>query len=101
MIRRPPRSTLFPYTTLFRSKVRAMQIIAELEPTARGAYCGAIGYVSVTGALDTSIVIRTYLVLGRDVYFQVGGGIVADSDPEQEYRETLDKARGLVAALTP
>jgi len=82
-------------------KVRAMQIIAELEPTARGAYCGAIGYVSVTGALDTSIVIRTYLVLGRDVYFQVGGGIVADSDPEQEYRETLDKARGLVAALTP
>ena len=82
-------------------KVRAMQIIAELEPTARGAYCGAIGYVSVTGALDTNIVIRTYLVLGRDVYFQVGGGIVADSDPEQEYRETLDKARGLVAALTP
>jgi len=82
-------------------KVRAMQIIAELEPTARGAYCGAIGYVSVTGALDTNIVIRTYLVRGRDVYFQVGGGIVADSDPEQEYRETLDKARGLVAALTP
>ena len=82
-------------------KVRAMQIIAELEPTARGVYCGAIGYVSVTGALDTNIVIRTYLVRGRDVYFQVGGGIVADSDPEQEYRETLDKARGLVAALTP
>jgi para-aminobenzoate synthetase component 1 len=82
-------------------KVRAMQIIAELEPTARGVYCGAIGYVSVTGALDTNVVIRTYLVLGRDVYFQVGGGIVADSNPEQEYRETLDKARGLVAALTP
>ena len=82
-------------------KVRAMQIIAELEPTARGAYCGAIGYVSVTGALDTNIVIRTYLVLSRDVYFQVGGGIVADSDPEQEYRETLDKARGLIAALVP
>ncbi|HEX4573891.1 MAG TPA: aminodeoxychorismate synthase component I [Gemmatimonadales bacterium] len=82
-------------------KVRAMQIIAELEPTQRAVYCGAIGYVSVTGALDTSVVIRTYLVLGRDVYFQVGGGIVADSDPEQEYRETLDKARGLVAALAP
>jgi para-aminobenzoate synthetase component 1 len=49
--------------------------------------------------MDTSIVIRTYLVLGDDVYFQVGGGIVADSDPEQEYRETLDKARGLIAAL--
>lgn len=80
-------------------KIRAMQIIAELEPTQRGVYCGSIGYLSVTGALDTSIVIRTYLVLGEDVYFQVGGGIVADSDPEQEYRETLDKARGLISAL--
>jgi para-aminobenzoate synthetase component I len=82
-------------------KVRAMQIIAELEPTQRAAYCGSIGYASVTGALDTSIVIRTCLVVGRDVYFQVGGGIVADSDPAQEYRETLDKARGLIAALEP
>jgi len=82
-------------------KVRAMQIIAELEPTQRAAYCGSIGYLSFSGALDTSIVIRTCLVLGRDVYFQVGGGIVADSDPEQEYRETLDKARGLIAALAP
>ena len=82
-------------------KVRAMQIIAELEPTARGVYCGAIGYLSTSGALDTSIVIRTYLARGRDVYFQVGGGIVADSDPEQEYRETFDKAQGLIAALRP
>ncbi len=82
-------------------KVRAMQIIAELEPTRRGVYCGAIGYWSTTGAFDTSIVIRTYLVLGDVVYFQAGGGIVADSDPEQEYRETLDKAGGLIAALVP
>jgi para-aminobenzoate synthetase component I len=82
-------------------KVRAMQIIAELEPTRRGVYCGAIGYWSVTGGFDTSIVIRTYLVLGDVVYFQAGGGIVADSEPEQEYRETLDKARGLIAALLP
>jgi para-aminobenzoate synthetase component 1 len=82
-------------------KVRAMQIIAELEPTQRAAYCGSIGYLSLSGALDTSIVIRTCLVLGRDVYVQVGGGIVAESDPEQEYRETLDKARGLIAALAP
>ncbi|HKW41557.1 MAG TPA: aminodeoxychorismate synthase component I [Gemmatimonadales bacterium] len=80
-------------------KVRAMQIIAELEPTQRAVYCGAIGYLSRSGALDTSIVIRTCLVLGRDVFVQVGGGIVADSDPELEYRETLDKARGLIAAL--
>jgi para-aminobenzoate synthetase component I len=82
-------------------KVRAMQIIAELEPTPRAVYCGSIGYWSVTGTLDLSIVIRTCLALGRDVYFQVGGGIVADSDPEEEYRETLDKAGGMVAALTP
>jgi para-aminobenzoate synthetase component 1 len=82
-------------------KVRAMQIIAELEPTQRAVYCGSIGYLSRTGALDASIVIRTCLVLGRAVYAQVGGGIVADSDPEQEYRETLDKARGLIAALVP
>jgi len=82
-------------------KVRAMQIIAELEPTQRAVYCGSIGYLGVTGALDASIVIRTYLALGGVVYFQAGGGIVADSDPDQEYRETLDKARALIAALTP
>jgi para-aminobenzoate synthetase component I len=80
-------------------KVRAMEIIAELEPTRRGVYCGSIGYISASGAMDTSIVIRTYLVLGGQVYFQAGGGIVADSDPELEYRETLDKARGLIEAL--
>ena len=82
-------------------KVRAMQIIAELEPTQRAVYCGSIGYLAPTGALDLNIVIRTYLVVGGTVYFQVGGGIVADSDPEEEYRETLDKARGLIAALAP
>jgi para-aminobenzoate synthetase component 1 len=81
-------------------KLRAMEIIAELEPTQRGVYCGSIGYVSATGAMDTSIVIRTYLALGGQVYFQAGGGIVADSDPELEYRETLDKARGLIQTLT-
>ncbi len=80
-------------------KVRAMEIIAELEPTQRGVYCGSIGYVSVTGAMDTSIVIRTYVALNGQVYFQAGGGIVADSDPELEYRETLDKARGLIETL--
>ncbi len=80
-------------------KVRAMEIIAELEPTQRGVYCGSIGYVSATGAMDTSIVIRTYLALDGQVYFQAGGGIVADSDPELEYAETLDKARGLIETL--
>jgi para-aminobenzoate synthetase component 1 len=80
-------------------KVRAMEIIAELEPSRRAVYCGSIGYLSVTGAMDTSIVIRTYLALRGRVYFQAGGGIVADSDPELEYRETLDKARALIGAL--
>jgi para-aminobenzoate synthetase component I len=80
-------------------KVRAMEVIAELEPTQRGVYCGSIGYISVTGDMDTSIVIRTYLALRDRIYFQAGGGIVADSDPELEYRETLDKARGLIETL--
>ncbi len=82
-------------------KVRAMEIIAELEPSRRGVYCGSIGYLSVTGVMDTSIVIRTYQAVHGRVYFSAGGGIVADSDPEQEYRETFDKARALIRALTP
>lgn len=80
-------------------KIRAMQIIAELEPTQRGPYCGAIGYLGADGSMDTSIVIRTYCLRGRDLSFQVGGGIVADSDPASEYEETLDKARALIDVL--
>jgi para-aminobenzoate synthetase component 1 len=80
-------------------KVRAMEIIAELEPTRRGVYCGSIGYLSATGAMDSSIVIRTLVASGGEVYFQAGGGIVADSDPELEYRETLDKVAGLIGVL--
>ncbi len=82
-------------------KVRAMEIIAELEPSQRSIYCGSLGYSSITGALDTSIAIRTVIApAGRGrVYFSAGGGIVADSDPEQEYRETLHKARGMIDAL--
>ena len=80
-------------------KLRAMEIIAELEPSRRGVYCGSIGYWSVTGELDTSIAIRTAVVRNGRVYFNAGGGIVADSDPADEYQETLDKARGLIDAL--
>ena len=80
-------------------KVRAMEIIAELEPSRRGVYCGSLGYMSVTGELDTSIAIRTAVVRDGRIYFNAGGGIVADSKPEQEYRETLDKARGIIDAL--
>jgi para-aminobenzoate synthetase component I len=80
-------------------KIRAMEIIAELEPTSRGPYCGAIGYLSADGAMDTNIVIRTYCIHGRDLTFQVGGGIVADSDPQAEYNESLDKAKALIEVL--
>jgi para-aminobenzoate synthetase component 1 len=80
-------------------KVRAMEIIAELEPTRRGVYCGSLGYLGADGEMDTSIAIRTCVTRGDCVYFQAGGGIVADSDPEQEYRETLDKARGIIRTL--
>lgn len=80
-------------------KIRSMEIIEELEPVKRSIYTGAIGYISFDGNMDTSVVIRTFLVKGRDVYFQVGGGIVADSDPEAEYEETLHKAKGLMEAL--
>jgi para-aminobenzoate synthetase component 1 len=80
-------------------KIRAMEIIAELEPVARGAYCGSLGYVGFDGSMDTSILIRTFTVGKGWVQFPVGGGIVADSDPEAEYAETLHKAEGLLRAL--
>jgi para-aminobenzoate synthetase component I len=80
-------------------KIRAMEIIAELEPTARGPYCGSIGWLGFDGWMDTSVTIRTYAVRGRTVAFQAGGGIVADSEPAAEYEETLDKARALIEAL--
>jgi para-aminobenzoate synthetase component 1 len=82
-------------------KIRAMEIIAELEPTRRGPYCGSIGYIGFDGSMDTSIVIRTYAIRDRRVTFQAGGGIVADSTPADEYAETLAKARALIAALLP
>ena len=81
-------------------KVRAMEIIAELEPTARGPYCGALGYVGFDGSMDTSILIRT-IVAGRGWWQAgVGGGIVAQSDPAAEYEETWHKAEGLLRALS-
>jgi para-aminobenzoate synthetase component 1 len=80
-------------------KIRAMEIIAELEPTSRGPYCGSIGYLSADGGMDSNIVIRTYCLQGQDLTFQVGGGIVADSDPQAEYEESLDKAKALIEVL--
>ena len=80
-------------------KVRAMQIINELEPDARGPYAGAVGYIGFTGNLDTCITIRTVLVKGNQAYVQAGAGIVADSKPEAEYEETRSKAAGMLEAI--
>lgn len=80
-------------------KVRAMEIIDELEPTRRSVYTGAIGYFSFGCNLDLNIVIRTFIIKGSKAYFQVGGGIIFDSNAEAEYQETLDKAKALIQAL--
>jgi aminodeoxychorismate synthase component I len=80
-------------------KIEAMKIIDQLEPVTRGIYSGAIGYLDFRGPMDLSMVIRTIIVKDGRCYFHVGGGIVADSDPQDEYRETLDKARALVEAI--
>jgi len=81
-------------------KIRAMQIIDELEPTKRGIYAGAVGYFDFSGNMDTCIAIRTMVVTKNKVYIQAGAGIVADSDPSKEFEETQNKAGALVQALS-
>ncbi len=81
-------------------KIRAMEIIDELEPTKRGPYAGAVGYFDFSGNMDTCIVIRTMVITNNKVYIQAGAGIVADSDPHKEYIETKNKAGALVEALS-
>ncbi|MBM4288849.1 MAG: anthranilate synthase component I [Deltaproteobacteria bacterium] len=80
-------------------KVRAMEIIEELEPTRRGPYAGAVGYLGLSGNMDFCITIRSLTVYQGQVYLQVGAGIVADSDPASEYQETVNKAQAMVRAL--
>src|SRR5262249_38967154 len=80
-------------------KGRAVEVSGELEPTARGPYCGSAAWVGFDGAMDTSILIRTFTAGKGWVQFPVGGGIVAESTPEGEYAETLHKAEGLLRAL--
>ena len=90
----------FPAGTLSGApKVRAMEIIEELEPSRRGPYGGAVGYVSFSGNMDTCITIRTICLQAGRATVQVGAGIVADSDPDQEYQETWNKARGVLRAI--
>ena len=80
-------------------KIRAMQIISELEPDRRGPYAGCVGYLGRGGDLDMCIAIRTLVMRGSTYSVQAGAGIVADSDPGREYQETLDKIRALVRAV--
>ena len=87
----------FPAARSGAPKIRAMQIIEETEPVHRG-FAGIVGYFSFSGAMDTCITLRTMVVKGRTVHFQAGGGIVADSDPDAEYRETLMKAGAMLDA---
>ncbi|OAI44801.1 anthranilate synthase [Planctomycetaceae bacterium SCGC AG-212-F19] len=93
------RSCLPAGTLSGAPKVRAMQIIDELEPHRRGPYGGAVGYVDFSGNMDTCITLRTFVLLGQTAYIQAGAGIVADSVPEKECEETINKAMGLLRAL--
>lgn len=90
----------FPAGTLSGApKVRAMQIIEELEPTRRGIYGGSVLYADFAGNLDSCIAIRTLLMKGKKAYLQVGAGVVADSDPATEYQETMNKAQAVLRAV--
>jgi anthranilate/para-aminobenzoate synthase component I len=80
-------------------KVRCMQIIDELEPLRRGPYTGSVGYLGFSGSMDLNIVIRTFLVKGQKAYVQAGAGVVADSEPQREYQESLKKAEALLLSL--
>lgn len=81
-------------------KIRAMEIIAEIEPVVRGPYCGSIGYIGFDGQMDLSIVIRTFVMRGRFLTFHAGGAVTVESDPTAEYRETLAKAKALRHTVT-
>jgi anthranilate synthase component 1 len=93
------RATFPAGTVSGAPKVRAMQIIQDLEGQPRGPYAGAVGYFSYDGSMDTCITIRTLVMQGNTLSVQAGAGIVADSDPESEYQETLNKARALIVAV--
>jgi anthranilate synthase component 1 len=93
------RATFPAGTVTGAPKVRAMEIIDELETTRRGIYAGVLGYIGYDGTLDSCIAIRTIVMQGDRVYIQAGGGIVADSDPQREYEESLNKAKAMAEAI--
>ena len=92
-------STLPMGTASGAPKIRAMEIIDELEPVRRGPYAGAFGYVSVSGAMDMALTLRTMVVTGGKIHLQAGGGVVADSDPEFEYQESMNKLKHAMRAV--
>jgi len=93
------RATLPVGTVSGAPKIRAMEIIDEFERTRRGPYAGAVGYVDFSGNMDTCIALRTMVICGGHAYLQAGGGVVADSVPELEYEETINKAKALLQAI--
>lgn len=94
------KATFPPGSVTGAPKIRAMEIISELEKQARGPYCGCLGYLSFTGDMDMSVVIRSYFINKNKLYFSAGGAIVLDSDPGAEYQESLLKAQALMKAIT-
>jgi anthranilate synthase component 1 len=93
------RATFPAGTVSGAPKIRAMQIISEMEQTARGPYAGAVGYFSFNGNLDTCITLRTALIKDGKAYVQAGGGWVADSEPENEFQETVNKSMAMRKAI--
>jgi anthranilate synthase component 1 len=93
------RATFPAGTVSGAPKIRAMQIITRLEKERRGPYAGVVGYFAYDGSMDTCIAIRTLVMQGQTVHIQAGAGIVADSDPEREFQETINKARALALAV--
>ena len=90
----------FPAGTLTGApKVRAMEIIDELENRRRGPYGGCVGYIDFSGNMDTAIAIRTMVVREGEIFLRTGAGVVADSDPDTEYEECVNKARALIEAI--
>jgi len=93
-------SACFPAGTVSGApKIRAMEIIDELEPDRRGPYAGSVGYFGFSGNMDFCITIRTFIMQGRNLWIQAGAGIVADSDPAREFEETINKSMGLRRAV--
>ena len=98
---RPAAIVLSPGPCTPNEAGASLEIIAELEPTVRGAYCGSLGYIGLDGRMDTNILIRTVTASRGWWQLPVGGGIVAQSNPQEEYEETWHKAAGLLRALRP